>query len=104
MVYDDAYMGMFNYRAILYGENFWETLLIPVRGLATSSREDGSFQKYLDTLCCTHLLVRTELYLQFLQNNYPLETRNQLFQQMSRATEMIYNANGYEVYRLIPPR
>jgi hypothetical protein len=26
MVYGDAYMGMFKYRAMLYGENFWETL------------------------------------------------------------------------------
>jgi hypothetical protein len=58
---------------------------------------------FLDSLGCTHLLVRTELYL-LMHNNYTLETRNQLFQQMGRAMEMIYNANGYEVYRLIPPR
>jgi hypothetical protein len=30
MVYSDAYMGMFTYQAMLYGEYFWETLLIPV--------------------------------------------------------------------------
>jgi hypothetical protein len=31
IVYGDAYMGMFMYRVLLYGENFWETLLISVR-------------------------------------------------------------------------
>ena len=31
MVSGGADMGMFKYRAMLYGESFWETLLIPVR-------------------------------------------------------------------------
>jgi len=31
MVSGDAYMGMFRRRAMLYGENFWEILIIPLR-------------------------------------------------------------------------
>jgi hypothetical protein len=31
MVSGEVYMGMFRLREMLYGENFWETLLIPVR-------------------------------------------------------------------------
>ena len=75
-----------------------------VRGLAANSQEDRSFQAYLHSLGCTHMLVRTDLYLKYLHDNYPLETVNQFLQRMSKATEMIYNANGYAVYRLIPPR
>jgi hypothetical protein len=75
-----------------------------VSGLAANSQEDRSFQAYLHSLGCTHMLVRTDLYLKYLHDNYPLETVNQFLQRMSKATEMIYNANGYAVYRLIPPR
>jgi len=75
-----------------------------VSGLAANSQEDRSFQAYLHSFGCTHLLVRTDLYLKYLHDNYPLETVNQFLQRMSKATEMIYNANGYAVYRLIPPR
>ena len=75
-----------------------------VSGLAANSYEDRSFQAYLRSFDCTHLLVRTDLYFRYLQDNYPLETVNQFLQRMSKATEMIYNANGYAVYRLIPPR
>ena len=59
---------------------------------------------YLHSFGCTYLLVRTDLYLQYLQENFTKETTNRVFQQMNKATEMIYNANGYAVYRLIPPR
>jgi hypothetical protein len=75
-----------------------------VSGLAANSQEDRAFQAYLYSLGCTHMLVRTDLYLKYLHDNYPLETVNQFLQRMSKATEMIYNANGYAVYRLIPPR
>src|SRR5664280_2481112 len=75
-----------------------------IRGLVANAHEDSSFQAYLHSLGCTHLLVRTDLYLKYLHDNYPPETVNRFLRQMSNATEMIYNANGYAVYRLIPPR
>ena len=75
-----------------------------IRSLAAASSNDKTFQNYINSLGCTHLLVRTDLYLNFLNDNYTLETVNRLFQQMNRTTEMIYNANGYAVYRLISSR
>jgi hypothetical protein len=75
-----------------------------VSGLAANAYENRSFQAYLHSFDCTYLLVRTDLYLQYLQENFTKETTNRVFQQMNKATEMIYNANGYAVYRLIPPR
>ena len=75
-----------------------------VSGLAANSYEESSFQAYLHTPDCTYMLVRTDLYLKYLQDNYSPETANQLFRQMNKATEMIYNANGYAVYRLIPQK
>jgi hypothetical protein len=75
-----------------------------IRSLAANAGEDKSFRKYLDSLGCTHLLMRMDLSNQFLRDNYPPETTKQLFQRMSIVTEIIYNADGYAVYRLIPPR
>lgn len=75
-----------------------------MRGLAANAGEDASFQKYLDALGCTHLLMRMDLANQFLRDNYPPETIDRLFQRLSKSTETIYNAGGYAVYKLIPPR
>ncbi len=74
-----------------------------IRGLVANSHEDKSFQAYIRSLGCTHLLVRTDLYFKYLRDNYSPETVNRFLRQMDRATEMIYNANGYAVYRLVPP-
>ncbi|MGD0279892.1 MAG: phospholipid carrier-dependent glycosyltransferase [Smithella sp.] len=74
-----------------------------IRGLVENSHEDGHFQSYLHSLGCNYMLVRTDLYLKYLHDNYPPETTNRFLHQMSRATEMIYNDNSYAVYRLIPP-
>jgi len=74
-----------------------------VSGLVANAHEDRYFQEYLHSLGCTYLLVRTDLYLKYLHDNYPLETVNRLFQQMSKTTEIIYHDNSYAVYRLINP-
>jgi 4-amino-4-deoxy-L-arabinose transferase-like glycosyltransferase len=75
-----------------------------VSGLMANFQEDRSFQAYLHSFGCTHMLVRTDLYLKYLHDNYPMETVNQFLQRMSKTTEIIYNANGYAVYRLNAPR
>jgi hypothetical protein len=75
-----------------------------VRGLAANASEDKLFQAYLHSLGYTHLLINMDLFRQFLLDNYPPKTTKQLFQRMSIVTEMIYNADGYAVYRIIPPR
>jgi len=60
-----------------------------VNGLAANSYEDRSFQAYLHSFGSTYLLVRTDLYLKYLQENFTKETTNRVFQQMNKATEMI---------------
>jgi hypothetical protein len=74
-----------------------------IQDLVAKSNDDKIFQKYLHSLGCTHLLVRTDLYWKYLQDNYSLEKISRLSRQMKRFTETIYEANGYVVYRLISP-
>jgi 4-amino-4-deoxy-L-arabinose transferase-like glycosyltransferase len=73
-----------------------------VHGLVANSNEDKSFRKYLDSLGCTHLLMRMDLFNRFLRDNYPPETIDRLLRLFGRETEMIFLADGYAVYRLIP--
>jgi hypothetical protein len=75
-----------------------------IRGLAVNAGEEKSFRKYLDSLGCTHLLIRMDLFNKFLRDNYPPETINRLLRLLDRETKMIYHdAYGYAVYRLIAP-
>ncbi len=75
-----------------------------MRGLAENAGEEKSFRKYLDALGCTHLLMRLDLTNQFLRDNYSPETIDRLLRLLDRETEMLFRADGYAVYRLIPPR
>jgi hypothetical protein len=43
MVSGDAYMGMFRLREILYGESFWETLMIPFRFFFQGQDDSGRY-------------------------------------------------------------
>lgn len=73
-----------------------------IRGLANNAHDERPFQRYLHSLGCTHLLVRTDLYLKYLQDNNPPETVHRVLQLMKQSTDVIYNTNGYAVYRLRP--
>ena len=72
--------------------------------LVAASQHDVNFPKYIHSVGFTHLLVRTDLYLKYLHDNYPPETVNRFLRQMSRETVIIYNADGHLVYSLIPEK
>jgi 4-amino-4-deoxy-L-arabinose transferase-like glycosyltransferase len=73
-----------------------------ISALVKASREEKTFQQSVQSLGFTHLLVRTDLYLKFLHDNYPPETVNQFLRQMNRTTEVMYESNGHAVIRFIP--
>ncbi len=75
-----------------------------MRGLAANAGDARSFRTYIDSLGCTHLLVRMDLFNQFLRDNYPPETIDRLLQLLHRETEMLFRKDGYAVYRITPPR
>jgi len=78
--------------------------MVFISSLVRASSDDITFQKHIDSLDYTHLLLRIDLFYKFLQDNYSTETTKQFLQQLKRSTEIIYNANGYAVVRLIPER
>lgn len=72
-----------------------------IRGMVANSRDDKSFQAYLKSLDCTHLLVRTYLFEKFLQDNYTSDIRELFMKRMSKATHIIYDQDGCTVYEIV---
>jgi hypothetical protein len=72
-----------------------------IRGLVINAKDEKSFLAYLQSLGCTHLLVRTDLFEKFLQDNYSQDTRTLLSQRMNQSMAMIFNKDGCTVYRII---
>lgn len=75
-----------------------------IDSLVRASSDDIKFQNYIDSLDYTHLLLRIDLFYKFLRDNYSAETTKQFLQRLKRSTEIIYNANGYAVVRLVHQR
>ena len=75
-----------------------------IHRIVAASSDDKTFRIYIRSLGYTHLLVRTDLFQKYLQDNYPEETIENLFRCLARETEMIYQKGGYGVYRIIPSR
>jgi hypothetical protein len=75
-----------------------------VHSLVTASGDDKTFEKYLLSIGCTHLLVRYDLFQQYLHDNFSPEAVSRLFARMGKETEIVYYGNGYAVIRLIRQR
>lgn len=71
-----------------------------IQGLVAASTNDETFQNYLKSLACTHMLIRYDLFQQYLYDNYSPATVNQISQRMGKFLEMMYSANGYAVFKL----
>jgi len=71
-----------------------------IRKLASCSNDEAAFQKYLLSLGCTHLLVRYELFQQFLKDNYSPDEIRQLSGQIGKAVAVVYYDGRYAVLQL----
>jgi uncharacterized protein YxeA len=71
-----------------------------INGLVTASSNDKTFQNYLNSLRCSHMLIHYDLFQRFLNDNYSPATVKQISQQMEKYLEIMYNANGYAVFKL----
>jgi hypothetical protein len=71
-----------------------------IHGLVAASSNDKIFQNYLNSLGCSHILIKYDLFQQYLYDNYSTATVNQISQRMGKFLEIVYNANGYAVFKL----
>lgn len=73
-----------------------------ISNLVNASREENTFPGYVRSLGFTHLLVRTDLYYKYLRDNYSAEIVQNFLRQMNQTTEIMFEAGGHTVIRLLP--
>jgi 4-amino-4-deoxy-L-arabinose transferase-like glycosyltransferase len=71
-----------------------------IRGMIDHSGNDRTFRNYLNSLGCSHIFMRYDLFRQFLDDNYSPATVNQISQRMGKFLEIVYNTNGYAVFKV----
>lgn len=71
-----------------------------IRKFVSFSNDEVAFQKYLRSLNCTHLLVRYELFQQFLKDNYSPEEIRQLSGQLGKTVAVVFYDGHYAVLQL----
>lgn len=79
----------------------WNMGMNFIRGFVNISSDPDTFQKRLNSLGHTHWLIRKDLFYKFLADNYSPDVINIFFQRTSECLELIYDKNGYAVYRII---
>lgn len=89
------YLNRFYEDDTSFGMNF-------IGNLVSHSNDDKIFHKYFYSFGYTHLLIRRDMLLKYLYDNYSAESVTRLFRQMNKVAKIIYEANGYIVYRLLP--
>ncbi|HPM11097.1 MAG TPA: hypothetical protein PK941_11695, partial [Paludibacter sp.] len=78
----------------------WNMGMNFIRSFITISSDPDAFQKRLESLSHTHWLIRKDLFNKFLLDNYSPDVINIFFQRTSECLELIYDKNGYAVYRI----
>ena len=71
-----------------------------IRNFVSFSNDEIAFQKYLRSLGCTHLLVRYELFQQFLTDHYSPEEIKQLSEQLGKTVAVVFYDGHYAVLQL----
>ena len=66
------------------------------------AQDKRTFRNVLQSLDCTHLLIRTDLLEKYLNDNYPPHIRQTFFRRLGETMEVLYQKNSYMVLRIIP--
>ncbi len=73
-----------------------------VSRLVQASHDEKTFQDFIHSSGFTHFLVKTDLFIKYLQDNYSPDELKQFLKEMRSATEIIYQDDRCTVYRILP--
>ena len=71
-----------------------------VRHMVEVSESRESLRRYIESLDCTHVLMREELFEKFLYDNYTEREISVFKERMAPLWRVMYRMNGYAVYGL----
>jgi hypothetical protein len=69
-----------------------------INNMVKASQDKQDFRAYLQSLDCTHILMRTELVNKYLHDNFPEKTIIRFLNLVKECWNPIYELNGYIVY------
>ncbi len=69
-------------------------------GMVKASADKQDFQKYIQSLGCTHILMRTDLVNKYLYDNHPEKTIFRFLNLVKECWNPIYESNGYVVMEI----
>ncbi len=72
-----------------------------INNLVSRSSDPASFQKYLKSLNCTHLLIRYDLFGQHLTQIFSKAQIQQLSELLERETRIIFRDDHYAVFQIV---
>ena len=71
-----------------------------ISGMVKASTDRQDFQAYLQSLNCTHILMRIDLFNKYLRDNYPEKTITHFLNLVREYWNPVYESKGYAVYEL----
>jgi hypothetical protein len=71
-----------------------------VRAMVRSSADAATLAAFLRSLGGTHILVREELLMKALEDNFPDETIRGVLEKLAQCLIKVYESNGHVVYRV----
>jgi hypothetical protein len=69
-----------------------------VKAMVRSSADEATLASFLRSLGGTHLLVREDLLIKALADNFPDETVRDVTEKLAQCLNKVYESNGYAVY------
>ena len=69
-----------------------------INNMVKASADKQDFQTYLQSLSCTHILMRTDLVNKYLRDNFPEKTIFRFLDIVKECWNPIYESNGYAVW------
>jgi hypothetical protein len=71
-----------------------------VKAMVRSSTDAGTLGAFLRSLGGTYILVREELMMMTIENNFPEETVRSVREKLADCLTKVYESNGHAVYRI----
>ncbi|MEA3415141.1 MAG: hypothetical protein U9R02_03140 [Thermodesulfobacteriota bacterium] len=71
-----------------------------INGMVKASVDKQNFQAYLQSLDCTHILMRIDLFNKYLSDNFPEKTIIRFLDIMKEYWKPVYESNGYMIMEI----
>lgn len=71
-----------------------------VHRLIIAAETPEAFSRAVHDIGVSHLLIRTDLFHRYLNDNFSAGQIRQLFERIQKTWDLVYNANGYTIWRV----